>query len=520
MPFDARNPRRSLILVSNREPYEHVSAGGGIDIRRPAGGLVSALDPTMARLRGTWVAWGSGSADRETADIEGRLAVPPEDPQYTLRRVWLDDDDIAGYYLGFANSVLWPLCHGLTQHLRFDEATWRRYVAVNERFASAVLDEAARLGREAVVWVQDYHFALLPAQIRARRPDQFVHQFWHIPFPSPTVLRELDAPVRDRLLRGLLGNDLVEFQTGRDVQNFLACVETSGLNAWVESDSVTTEDGRCVEVRAFPISIDVERYEWLARTPDAERRVRRLRERYRRRGCEIGVCVDRVDYTKGIPERLRALDLLWTKWPELAGEFTFIVVATPSRTDIAAYRDLEREVIELVEGINARHGRPDWTPIVLINENVDASLLAVIYRAADLCLVSSLQDGMNLVAKEFIACQLEERGVLVLSQFAGAAEQMGDAVLIDPHDEQELAECIRRAFEMPLAERRARMRRMRAALSDATIFHWLADIERMVDRLRGARGAERVVAIPRTAERRRAERRAPRATEGEATLGA
>jgi trehalose 6-phosphate synthase len=507
----SRPDTETLILVSNREPYEHIrGADGAVRIRRPAGGLVSALDPTMQHLRGTWVAWGSGSADREHADDEGRLAVPPEDPRYTLRRVWLDEADVAQYYLGFANSVLWPLCHGLSQHVQFREHEWRRYGDVNARFAAAVLDEAERCERDPVVWVQDYHFALLPALLRARAPHLFVHQFWHIPFPSPTLLRELHPAVRDQLLRGLLGNDLLEFQTNRDVENFLACVETSLPSASVQSThEVTLEDGRRVEVRAFPISIDVERYEWLARSPDSERRVRRLRERYLRRGRELGVCVDRVDYTKGIPERLRALDLLWTRWPELHGRFSFIVVATPSRTELDVYRNLEEEMLEQVASINRRHGTRDWTPIVLINDNVDASLLSVIYRAADVCIVSSLQDGMNLVAKEFIACQVEERGALILSRFAGAAERIDGAVLFDPHDAEEFAEGIRRTFEMPVAERRARMRRMRAALRQSTIYHWLDDLNEAVRVLRRTRVHEREAPLPVVPERRRAERRRP-----------
>ncbi len=481
--------RETLLLVSNRQPYEHVRTPDGLEIRRPAGGLVSALDPTMSELRGTWVAWGSGSADVEHADAHGRLAVPPEDPRYTLRRIWLDEADIERYYLGFANSVLWPLCHGLPQHLRFLDRDWERYVAVNERFAAAVLDEAARAEREPVVWVHDYHFALLPAVLRAQRPDLFVHQFWHIPFPSPDALREIPPGVREGVLRGLLGNDLLAFQTDHDVQNFLDSVITlDGVK--IDGEGVVSlPDGRRVTVRAFPISIDVAHYEALARTPDSELRVKDLRQRYGRKGRELGVCVDRVDYTKGIPERLRALDLLWSKWPELRTRFTFIIVATPSRTELAVYRELEEEMLAEVASINLRYGTSDWTPIVLINDNVDAALLAVIYRAADLCVVSSLQDGMNLVAKEFIACQLEEGGALILSRYAGAAQQIEGAVLIDPRDASAFADGIREGFTMSKTERRERMHAMRLALKRNTIFHWLADLQGTVQGLRAARAA-------------------------------
>ena len=480
--------RETLILVSNREPYEHVSTPDGVEIRQPAGGLVSALDPTMARLHGTWVAWGSGSADAEHADEDGRLAVPPEDPQYMLRRIWLDEADIERFYLGFANSVLWPLCHELPQHLRFAGRDWDRYVSVNERFADAVLDEAARSEREPVVWVHDYHFALLPAVLRARRPDLFVHQFWHIPFPSPDTLREIPDVVRGGILRGLLGNDLIAFQTDHDVQNFVASVTTLD-GVMVDGQDILLAGGRRVRVRAFPISIDVEHYESLARSPDSERRVKDLRQRYGRKGRELGVCVDRVDYTKGIPERLRALDLLWSKWPELRARFTFIIVATPSRTELAVYRELEEEMLAEVASINLRYGTSDWTPIVLINDSVDASLLSVIYRAADLCIVSSLQDGMNLVAKEFIACQLDEGGALILSRYTGAAQQIDGAVLIDPRDANAFADGIRLGFAMSKSERQERMHAMRLALKQNTIFHWLADLQRTVQQLRGARVA-------------------------------
>ena len=473
---------RTLILLSNREPYEHVREDEETQARKPPGGLVSALDPTMRRTRGVWVAWGSGSADRNVADGDDHVAVPPDSGEYTLRRVWLIGDDVLHYYQGFCNSVLWPLCHGLTQHVRFTEEGWQRYAEVNARFARAVLDEAQRATRPPVVWVQDYHFALVPQILRAADPSIFVHQFWHIPFPKPEVLGVLPASVREQLLRGLLGNDLLEFQTARYRQNFLECVRDMITDADILDDRVTVSTGRPVEVGVFPISIDVAAHEAMASTRDAEQRVATLRQRYASDDREIGVCVDRIDYTKGIPERLRALDLLWTKWPECRGRFTFIIVATPSRTELEVYCDLEREVVATVGRINARHAHTGWTPIVLVNENVDADLLAVVYRAADLCIVSSLQDGMNLVAKEFIACQVDERGVLVLSRFAGAAEEFGEAVLIDPRNTEEFAEGIRSGFSMPAVERRQRMHVMRDQLRNASIFHWLDDITVAVER--------------------------------------
>ncbi|MHB1223023.1 MAG: alpha,alpha-trehalose-phosphate synthase (UDP-forming) [Gemmatimonadaceae bacterium] len=468
---------RTLILLSNREPYEHVVRDGAISVRQPAGGLVSALDPTMQQTRGTWVAWGSGAADRETADDEGRLMVPPDDPRYTLRRVWLDQEDIDGYYLGFANSVLWPMCHMLIQHLEIRDEQWQRYQDVNRRFADAVADEARRTDGTPMVWIQDYHFALVPGALREEIPDLFIHQFWHIPFPPLDILGLLPIDVLESLLRGMLGSDLLEFHTRRYAMNFLSCVEYFLPDAQVRRSSLSVEyDGREIVLGVFPISIDVELYEDLASSPEADQRVKELRDRYAAGKHQLGVSVDRIDYTKGIPERLHALDVLWERYPELRGAFTVILVATPSRTDLDAYRQLEADVISTVAEINHRFGNAEWTPIVLIHENVSAELLASIYRAADLCMVSSLQDGMNLVAKEFIACQTDECGVLVLSRFTGAAEAIEGAVLINPFNVDGFVAGIRTALRMPSDERRRRMQRMRVQLHDTTIFDWMGAI--------------------------------------------
>ena len=483
---------RTLVLLSNREPYEHVAPpadrGGPPTVRRPPGGLVSALDPTMQRTHGTWVAWGSGSGDRDAVGDDDRLMVPPEDPSYTLRRVWLDEGDVEGYYLGFANQALWPLCHMLLQHYDLRAEHWQRYVAVNARFADAVADEALRARRDPVIWVQDYHFAVAPAQIRARLAAHgrraFLHQFWHIPFPPPDILRLLSADVASAVVGGMLGNDLLEFHTERHAMNFMDCVAhfVPGAELRREHRRLTV-DGRDVHVGVFPISIDVERYEELARSPRAARAAAELRRRHAGPGRTLGVSVDRIDYTKGIPERLRALDQLWEACPDLRGCLTFLVVATPSRSELGSYQALEEEVLSSVAAINARWATADWTPIVLRHENVGAEELAAIYRAGDLCLVSSLQDGMNLVAKEFLACNVDEQGVLVLSRFAGAAEEIDGAVLINPFNVDAFVAGLRDAIAMPEDERRERMQGMRERLHDATIFDWMAGILARVDEL-------------------------------------
>jgi alpha,alpha-trehalose-phosphate synthase [UDP-forming] len=480
---------RTLIMLSNREPYEHRRAESGVlEVRQPPGGLVSALDPTMRATHGVWVAWGSGDADGECADSEGRLQVPPDHPAYTLRRVFLESGDVEGYYLGFANRSLWPLCHLLVQHFEYRAEYWERYARVNERFAAAVADEVTRAGKKPVVWIQDYHFGLAAQMIRDRSHPVLIHQFWHIPFPPADILRFLPSGVHDGLLRGMLGNDLLGFHTERYALNFLGCVAEFIPEAEIDADTLVVHyEGRAIEVGAFPISIDYERYERLAREPEAEALALRLRERYCATGAQLGVGVDRVDYTKGIPERLRALRQLWEQHQEMRGAITFLLVATPSRSELPAYRSVDEEMFNLVVEINDRFRTEEWAPIVLVNENVNAEMLAGVFRAADLCLVSSLQDGMNLVAKEFVACQVEERGVLVLSRFTGAAEEIDGAILINPFNLDGFVEGIRRALDMSEGERKIRMHRMRKQLRERTIFDWLAAILTRTEELIGAR---------------------------------
>jgi trehalose 6-phosphate synthase len=446
----------------------------------------------MQRTNGVWVAWGSGSADHETADAHGRLMVPPDTPHYTLRRVWLSDADIEGYYLGFANSVLWPLCHMLIQHLDFHTEHWDRYRSVNDDFARAVCEEIARCKQTPVVWFQDYHLALAPSRVRAQCPGLLLHHFWHIPFPPPDIFRLIPVSAPEALLRGLLGNDLIEFQTERAARNFLECVAEFVPDADVDRDGLTVHyEGRTVHVGAFPISIDVAEYERLADLPAAREQAAVLRERYACDDRVLGVSVDRIDYTKGIPERLRALEQLWEQYPDLRGRLTMLFVATPSRSELPVYRELEADVVRGVMEINERFRTETWTPIVLVHENVDSNLLAAVYRAADLCLVSSIQDGMNLVAKEFVACQLEERGVLVLSRFTGAAEEIDGAVFINPFNVEGFAEGIRQAIQMSPEERRARMHAMREQLKKATIVEWLDTILTRTDQLVGLTTADR-----------------------------
>jgi trehalose 6-phosphate synthase/phosphatase len=465
-------PDRRFIVVSNREPYEHRWSDevGEITVRRPAGGLTSALDPLMQALGGTWVAWGSGEADAAVVDKENRVRVPPEEESYTLRRVWLTHHDIHRYYLGYANQFLWPLCHLRPDLTRIRSRYWERYRRVNRRFAEAVVEEAR--GREAAVWVQDYHLALTPLFVRAARPDLTLAHFWHIPWPPIEIFRL--GPQASLLLRGLLANDLMGFHLPAFADNFLRCAQrlTGAEVDWKRRTA--SLDGHTCHVCAFPISIDVEAYRTAASAPAVEEQMERLRQRYAPRGEMIGVGVDRLDYSKGLPEKFKALEFLWERYPEFRERFTYIQVAVPSRSDIEAYDELAAKVDRQVWEINERFGNGSWRPVHLIKQSLPSERLAVLYRMADVCIVSSLQDGMNLVAKEYVASQADGKGVLLLSEFTGAAEEMTEAIIINPYAPEDFALRIREALTLPPEEKRARMHRLDEGMR--TIFDWMHEI--------------------------------------------
>ncbi len=475
-----------LILLSNREPYEHCRGPDGeLMITHPAGGLTSALQPLMVTAGGTWVAWGSGSADFDVTDEESVVCLPPERPRYRLHRVGLSPEEVQAYYIESSNRVLWPLCHLQLSHFAFDYSAWQVYRQVNHRFAEAALHEAD--GKPAVVWVHDYHLAFVPGVLRrSRGTSLFVHHFWHIPWPPADVLRAL--PVARRLLRGLLGNDLLEFQTSRYVLNFLTSVADLLPQATVDlDDSLVRYQEHTTRVRPYPISIDVAAWERRAARDEVRARAQQIRKRYAPRGAQLIIGVDRIDYSKGIPQRLDAFARLIEGVPRLRSRVTFLQIATPSRSEIPAYQDLEKEVIESAAAINARFGTADWLPVVLLRENADAQTLAACYSEADVCVVSSLQDGMNLVAKEFIACQRGGRGVLVLSQFAGAAEEMDGALLINPYDVAASAKALETALAMGDRERKLRLQAMRRQLKSNTVHTWMNAITADVERLRRQR---------------------------------
>jgi trehalose 6-phosphate synthase len=456
-----------LIVVANREPYIHRYQNGEVEWIRPAGGLTTALDPVMQACGGVWVAHGSGDADMQVSDASGRVGVPPDDPNYVLRRVWLSKEDEEGYYYGFANSMMWPLCHQVFARPTFDPNHWETYRKVNETFAAAVLEEAQ--GGPALVFVQDYHFALLPRLLKNVRPDLVVAQFWHIPWPGSEKF--LVCPWAKPLLDGMLGNDLLGFHTQGDCNSFLESVDRA-LECRIDRERfAVTRGGHDTTVRPFPISVDPALADEYLGT-DWQARAHALRKKHRLGDRQLIVGVDRVDYTKGIPERLRAVDHLLHKHPELKGQFHFVQVGAPSRTHIPAYRDLTEEVNKLAEHINWEHGTDAWQPVVFINEHCGPEDIFVLYRDSAGCVVSSLHDGMNLVAKEFVTARADERGVLVLSKFTGAARELADALLVNPFDVDEMADGLYATLTMSAEEQERRMRRMRAQVDDHNIYRW------------------------------------------------
>jgi trehalose 6-phosphate synthase len=455
-----------LVVVANREPFVHAYHGEEIRCTTPASGLTTALDPVMQACGGVWVGHGSGDADAVVADGRGRVAVPPDDPTYVLRRVWLTKEEEQGYYYGFANEALWPLCHIAYTRPRFDAGDWEQYRRVNRKFADAVLDEVD--GVPAVVFVQDYHFALLPRLLKDARPDLVVLQFWHIPWPNREVFRV--CPWQEEILDGLLGNDLLAFHIQRHCNNFLETVDRA-LESKVDMERfAVTRGGKTSYVRPQPISIDPDPP---AVTPEGAKAEQwRMRQRLGVRDQRLLVGVDRVDYTKGIPERFRAVDRLLTLHPELKGKFCFVQVGAPSRVHIPAYRRLNEELHGLVEAINWRHANHSWRPIVYVNEHLSPAQVYHLYQTAAGCVVSSLHDGMNLVAKEFVAARGDLRGVLVLSRFTGAAEELAEAVLVNPYAEDEFAGALHRALHMPEEEQQRRMRHLRQQVTGNTIYRW------------------------------------------------
>jgi trehalose 6-phosphate synthase len=435
--------------------------------------MASGLDPVLRACGGLWVAHGSGAADRLVVDARDCVAVPPDNPRYTLKRVWLTKEEEAGYYYGFANEALWPLCHVVFTRPRFEQADWMAYIRVNEKFAQAILEELQE--EPAVVWIQDYHFALLPRLLKEARPDLVVAQFWHIPWPNPESFRI--CPWKKEILWGLLANDLLGFHIRYHCDNFLATVDRE-LEVRVDRErlSVFHHNGIETLVRPFPISTDFAGLSRQAESSAVEEETRRLQAVYGLHSLRVCVGIDRFDYTKGIPERLRTVDRLFTKYPEYRERVVFVQAGPESRAHIKRYKELNEEITGLVEEINWRHGSNGWTPILLLRQHLALPQVLALYRLAEVCVVSSLHDGMNLVAKEFIAAKNDQSGVLVLSRFTGAARELSQALLINPYDTETFADTLAAALAMDVEERDSRMRALRATVERNNIYRWAGKV--------------------------------------------
>ncbi len=462
-----------VVIVANREPYVHErSSDGAVRVLHPASGLVTALEPVMRACSGVWIAHGSGSADRETVDRYDHVRVPPGEESYHIRRVWLTPEEEGGYYYGLANEGLWPLCHLADTRPAFRSEDWAHYRRINERFAEVVSSEVD--SDDPIVLVQDYHFAMVPSLIRRRLPAATVIMFWHIPWPNSE--RVGICPWRQEILEGLLGSSILGFQTQFHCNNFLDSVDAYLETRIDREQHAVAMRGHRTLVRPYPISL-----EWPVRYLSTSPNPRECREQvWRELGLQpnalLGVGIDRLDYTKGIEERLLAVERLLERFPEFSGRFSFVQIAAPSRTKIERYRQLNATVEQLSDRINRRFGGAEYRPIILLRSHHEPPDVFRYYRAAHLCYVSSLHDGMNLVAKEFVAARDDQQGVLVLSQFTGAARDLTEALIVNPYDLEEASTALAAALNMPSAEQQVRMRSLRSLVAHFNVYRWAGEM--------------------------------------------
>lgn len=469
----ARLGENAFIVVSNREPYMHVidEVSGQAKCIRPASGVVTAIDPILRACGGTWVGHGSGNADRGFVNSKDKLGVPPGDNRYILKRVWLTKEEEEGYYYGFANEGLWPLCHMTHTRPLFRESDWQMYQKVNQKFADSVLAELP--AKNPFVFIQDYHFTLLAKMIKAKRPDTTIALFWHIPWPNPEVFST--CPYQEQILEGMLACDLIGFHVQSHCNNFL---ETTNklLESRIDTEKFSiVRFGKETFVRAFPISVDGY-FNGTGQIRDLPRAIDKIEKEFELEDKIVAIGVDRIDYTKGLVERILAIDRFIEKYPQYKKKFVFIQLAAPSRTHIKRYHDLMNEIDELVEKINWKHSDGQWKPIIYLKRHFSPEEILPYYAIGDICVVSSLHDGMNLVAKEYVASKAKLDGVLILSRFTGAAKELADAVQINPYSTEEFADAIKFSVEMPAEERRKRMENMRKIISENNVYRWAGGI--------------------------------------------
>ncbi len=463
-----------FVTVSHREPYIHSNEKGKVVCKRSPGGVVTALDPVMRACGGIWVAYGGGSADFQVAGPEGLMQVPEGSAStYTLKRVNLSKEEIGGYYLGYSNSALWPLCHATFKRPEFNHHDWEIYKAVNRKFAEEVMRQVGN--RKAVIWIQDYHFCLLSKYLREMGGSRiFIAQFWHIPWPNHEIFRI--CPQKIELLEGLLSNDLLGFNIQYHCNNFFDVVNRE-IECKVNQETFSVVyGGHATYVRAYPISVDFDEIREIVSTPEQELTVAELINQVGLAGQKIIFGVDRIDYTKGIPERFLAIDRFFEKYPEFKGKAVFLQMGVVSRIHLNEYKKLNEELNILAEQINWKHSTGTWSPILFVRRQLSFQEVLSFYSLADVCLVSSLHDGMNLVAKEFVAAAGSKKGMLVLSRFTGAARELTDAVLINPYDRENFSDGIYQALTMIEPERRERMERMQRVLMENNVYQWAGKI--------------------------------------------
>ncbi len=461
---------RAIFVVSNREPYIHTKSGRNINYYVPASGMVTAIEPIMQACGGMWIAHGSGDGDKLTVDQNDKLKVPPDEPKYTLRRVWLAEKEKAGYYYGFANEGLWPLCHLAYTRPTFKKEDWEEYKKVNGKFAAIILSEIKNYNKP-IVLIQDFHLALVPRMIKNTRPDVSVGIFWHIPWPNPEVFSV--CPWKKEIIDGILGADLIGFQTQIHCTNFIETVSRE-LEALIDFEQFTiTRDEHVSSVKAFPISIAFPAHSKNSTDnfdPGRLLRSLKIKTKY------IGLGVDRLDYTKGILERLKAIEIFIKTSPAYVGNFTFIQIAAPTRSKIKEYQKFSADVEKEVERVNNLFKKNGWKPVVFLKKHHTQEEIQQFYKLANVCLVTSLHDGMNLVAKEFIAARSDNKGVLILSQFTGASRELKGAFIINPYNGEQTAEAIKTALELSSLEQTKRMKRLREAIKDYNIYRWSAEL--------------------------------------------
>lgn len=462
-----------FIVVSNRQPYGHLFKKGKITHQRGVGGVVTALDPIMQACNGIWVAYGNQEADFLVTDEKGRVKVPPDNPSYTLRRVQLTKEEESGYYYGFSNEALWPLCHMAFQRPVFRNRNWELYSNVNKKFADAILDEVG--DGKAFVFVQDFHLALLPRYLKEEAASRIIlAHFWHIPWPNYETFRI--CPQKHEILEGLLANDLLGFHIRYHCDNFMDVIARE-MESKIDKErfSITKGDHTTI-VRPYPISVDFKGISELATSKEIDDLMEYFKEEYELSGKKVLLSVDRIDYTKGIPERLNAIDRFLDKYPEFKEKFVFLQMGQLTRILLNKYKRLNDRINALVADINWKHSKDGWEPITFTRRHLSLKELLALYRLSDICIVSSIHDGMNLVAKEFVSARTDKKGVLMLSQFTGASRELPDAVLINPYDVEQFSEAIYQTFSLSEGEKTKRMTKMRQVLKDNNIYRWAGKI--------------------------------------------